>query len=142
MHEVSDGIDLAVTVLMFLLMLSVCVYALTSIRASSYLTVDERTSVHNMYGTEVQEPEPKTAEDALIMLVVNDQYAPYPSKVQFQSTGFGGKDTTVSFDTDFFGNKNSNINMEWTNYFSTEMNRVVKSIQLAPNYDYWIVTLQ
>ena len=128
MHEVSDGIDLAVTVLMFLLMLSVCAYALTSIRASSYLTVDERTSVHNVYGMEVSEPDPKTAEDALMMLVVNDTYAPYPSKVQFQSVGFGGKDTTVSFDTDFFGNKNANINAEWANFFNTEMNKTVTSI--------------
>lgn len=56
MREVDDGLDLAITVLMFILMLSVCAFAISSIRESSYLKVDERTSVHNTYGYTVKEP--------------------------------------------------------------------------------------
>lgn len=77
-----------------------------------------------------------------MMLVVNDAYAPYPSTVKFQTSGVGGNDTTVSFNTDFFGNKNSNLNLEWNNFFRAEMDKEIGSIELAPTRDYWIVTLQ
>lgn len=142
MREVSDGLDLAVTVVMFVMMMSICAFSIVSIRNSSYLVVEERTSVSNEFGYEVEQPPVRTAEDALMMLVVNDAYAPFPATAVFSTTGANSQTTTVTFDNDFFGNKNTNLNTQWTRFFSGMMDKEIDSIELRTNPASWFITLK
>lgn len=137
MKEVSDGFDIMITVLALILMLTVEVWAIATLRGNFEVPVDEKMVAHNVFGQEVRKPV-RTAKDALMSLVVNDPYVPKPATVDFH---FGHETYTVVFDEAYFKDKEESINQAWDVFFKDKMGAQVESITLDPSGDKWVVKL-
>lgn len=138
MRSVQDALDLAISVVAMSVMLFVCVWSLDAIKASSEVPVIEKTAVHNVYGVEVVQPQ-QTAEDALMMLVVNDSFVPYPNRVEFL---YGTNSTyTIVYNDAYFVDKEASINKAWTEFFYNKMDTVVESVQLSSDGSSWQIRL-
>ena len=137
MRETDDALDIVMVVVALIMMMSVCAWAVTYIRASSSVDVAEKTSISTVYTQAVVKPV-KTAEDALLSLVVNDEYVPDPTTVVFQ---LGRETYTVVFDNAYFKDKEVSINKAWEEFFHDKMDTTIESITLDPSGTRWIVKL-
>ena len=138
MRETGDAFDLVTVILAMILLLTVCMWSLSYTRASTAATVTEKSVIYNQYGQSITAPT-KTAKDALMYLVVNDHYLPNPKVVVFKH---GSASYTVTFDSNYFENKDTKINEAWNNFFKNRMGLTITSVALNANATQWIVTLQ
>lgn len=137
MKEIDGGFDLLTAVVALVLMLTVCGWSVAAMRKNSEVFVDEKTTIYNAYGQAVVKTS-QTAKDALMSLVVNDAYVPYPSTVVFQ---LGRESYSVTFDNNFFADKEVSINRAWDEFFKNVMDTKIESTTVAPDGTRWIVKL-
>ena len=137
MREVQDGFDLMLTVITMLLLLTVCIWSITAIKGNSEILVDEKTSIHNVFGHGIEKPV-RTAKDALMGLVVNDAYLPSPTTVVFR---LGTETCTIVYDNAYFEDKEASINEAWANFFHNKMDATIASTTLDLATNRWIVEL-
>lgn len=137
MNSVEDGYDLLASVVALLIMLTVCMWSVATIKSNTATQVDEKMVSHNVYGVAAEAPE-LTAKDALLFLVVNDAYLPDPRKIEFRC---GNQSYTVNITDDFAEKRTDVLNTVWYDFFRDKINKDVLSITLSSNADRWIVTL-
>lgn len=137
MNSVDDGYDLLLTVVAMLMMLSICIWCVATIKSNTAVQVDEKMVAHNLYGV-AAEPPSLTAKDALLALVVNDGYLPEPKKVEFK---YGAQSYTVALSDAFVSNRDPYINSAWSSFFRDKMGLLVESMELSPSADRWVITL-
>lgn len=137
MRETSDVFDMALVTLMLVIMLGVCIWGMNTMRASSAITLGERTVLNNTYGQEVVAPV-LTAKDALLSLVVADPYTTTPNTVLFK---YGNSEFTTTLGTAFFKDQEASINAAWTAFFKSHMSATASSVVLDISNNRWVITL-
>lgn len=138
MQNTSEGFDILITVLAMVLLLTVCSWAISSIKASEEVLVEERTAL-KLEGTKPI-PEPvSTTKDGLLSLVVADAYTPAPTKIKFVH---GAATFTVDLNDAFFKDQEASVNTAWKVFFKDRINTRIKSTSIDYAADCWVVELE
>ena len=138
MQNTSEGFDILITVLAMVLLLTVCSWAISSIKASEEVLVEERTAL-KLEGTKPI-PEPvSTTKDGLLSLVVADAYTPAPTKIKFVH---GAATFTADLNDAFFKDQEASVNTAWKVFFKDRINTRIKSTSIDYAADCWVVELE
>lgn len=144
-RTVDDVIDVAIGVLMTAMMLAVGFWCQRYLVNLYSQPVIEKTAP-TVQSDALYMEHAITGRDCLLELVINDTFTPNPQKVVFQKCDNPGNTYPITYNANWFSNKEENINKAWTSFFRTGVNYprttwelVYKADGVTP--DYWLVTL-
>ena len=142
-RAVDDVIDIAVGVLLTAIMLFMGVWCCRYLSNLYNQPVIEKTAP--TVATSALAPEHVyTGQDCLLELVINDVFCPEPNVVKFV---YGTETQTITYDTEWFGDKEDHINALWDNFFKQAINSPRVTFELVykadgKTPDYWLATME
>lgn len=137
---IDDGMDLLISALATVLLLTICIWTLGSVRNSSETAIDERIALDSIYVDAATQPE-QTVQDFLMCLVVGDEYMPTPKSFTFID-GDSGTSYSIVVDENFLADRVGRIHAAWENFFNGKMNKKILSVTLNDSGTSWNVLLK
>lgn len=141
---VDDYIDVALGVLMTAMMLFMGVWCWRYLTNLYSQPVIEKTAPTVQFNGRAPE-HVYTGKDCLLELVINDAFCPDPNVIKFVAADTGAS-TTITYASNWFMNKEENINSRWTNFFKTYskyeyvvFDLIYQSDGITPSY--WLATM-
>ena len=138
MRNTTESIDVLIAVIAMVLLMTVCSWAVVSIKENEEVLVDERTAIH-LEGTDPIPPAVLTAKDGLLSLIVADPYTPVPTKIKFIQ---GAASYTATFNDAFFKDQEASVNTAWNVFFKNRVNANIISTSIDYATGCWIVELE